>query len=103
MGQTLSAAGSVLKQPSKHQTTKRVLCAAGDGNAYEWDLESLAAAVGIGDKNGAPVRTYEGGKGYLHAVAVSSNSCNCLHICIIRTHCCVSTAVLFGKFHVISQ
>lgn len=58
----------------KHQTTKTVLCAAGDGNAYEWDLESLPAA-GIGDKDsGVPVRTYEGSKGYLHAVAVSNNS-----------------------------
>lgn len=54
------------------QTTNRVLCAAGDGNAYEWDLHSLvAAAAGQGKDEFSPVRTYEGGKGYLHAVAVS--------------------------------
>lgn len=54
------------------QTTKRVLCAAGDGNAYEWDLQSLGAAAAGSDKdNTSLVRTYEGGKGYLHAVVVS--------------------------------
>eukprot|EP00903_Cladosiphon_okamuranus_P022603 g20798.t1 len=51
------------------ETTSRVLCAAGDGNAYEWDLQSLVAAAGQGKAEFSPVRTYEGGKGYLHAVA----------------------------------
>jgi len=61
------------------QTTKTVLCAAGDGNAYEWNLESLTATAAAAAWGGAPgdaeevspVRTYGGGgKGYLHAVAV---------------------------------
>ncbi|CAM9564966.1 unnamed protein product [Pylaiella littoralis] len=65
------------------ETTKRVLCAAGDGNAYEWDLESLTAANGnvpggggVVDRNGGGVlvRSYEGRKGYLHAVAGAPGS-----------------------------
>lgn len=49
------------------QTSGRVLCAAGDGRAYEWDL-SLSQGSAAGK---SPVRAYEGHKGYLHAVAVS--------------------------------
>lgn len=56
------------------QTTKRVICATGDGNAYEWDLLSLAPTAGRAKDESFPVRTYEGGKGYLHAVTVSSCS-----------------------------
>lgn len=47
------------------QATQRVLCAAGDGKAYEWDL----SGAGPSDE---PVKTFDGHQGYLHAVAVSS-------------------------------
>lgn len=64
------------------QNTGRVLCAAGDGNAYEWDMRSLGSAaatavpvpgVGVGaiDQTQTPVQTYRGNRGYLLAVAVS--------------------------------
>eukprot|EP00752_Nemacystus_decipiens_P017255 g15459.t1 len=72
------AAGTRTRSPeingiSYDKTTKRVLCAAGDGNAYQWDLESLASAAAVGGGHGkadfSPVRTYKAGHGYLHAVA----------------------------------
>lgn len=46
------------------QTSGRVLCAAGDGKAYEWELSAWES----GDQE--PVRTYDGHRNYLHAVAV---------------------------------
>ncbi|CAM9896275.1 unnamed protein product, partial [Ascophyllum nodosum] len=50
--------------------TGRVLCAAGDGNAYEWDMRALATSTGeVRDVSQAPVQTYRGRRGYLHAVA----------------------------------
>lgn len=59
-----------------------MLCAAGDGNAYEWDVRLLGSAtavavpvpgVGAGakDETKTPVQTYRGHRGYLLAVAVS--------------------------------
>ncbi|CAM9455613.1 unnamed protein product [Scytosiphon promiscuus] len=50
------------------ETAGSVLCAAGDGNAYEWDLGSITATA-------TPVRTYGSGNGsYLHAVASAPGS-----------------------------
>ena len=83
------------------QATKRVLCATGDGNAYEWDLGSLATAVGQGKDGVLPVRTYESGKGYLHAVAVSrlfleamSLICPCLVLRQVVKHAAAAATTL---------
>lgn len=56
--------------PRVGKTTGRVLCAAGDGKAYEWDFSRWDG----GERD--PVRTYDGHRDYLHAVAVRSSVCS---------------------------
>lgn len=65
--------GGVLPHPEVNgirydQTSGRVLCAAGDGKAYEWELSAWES----GDQE--PVRTYDGHRNYLHAVAMTPGS-----------------------------